>query len=317
MQQIKQMFIKYFPKKYSKYSKKIIANIWIVDQKLKLSYLFDLFKPNKEAFIMFLEELKQEKFISNDVIMFYFNTILFICNRNFCLEICKGSTTSNTTFIDVSSDKPKFIENIQNFPTLSYFLKLMHYLSTMDVTCPTIKTPKGVDLTCLYGLLLSYPLVFCVQKIKNSDCPDFCISEEVGKLNYVEKTNDGVLIKDDCFNEKFDDQHSINEINFSDILINVRVSIIYESFELVVMSFSYPKTLGSECESKIENWKKNWESRFENLKINFYSKKKLKNEKEETNTPQSHSDPTLLDETFKTCFYQIDIIEMPFGPVNM
>ena len=186
----KKLFNKHFLKKYHKYSNEILTNIWIVDRRLKLAYLFDVFKVEKKTMKDFLENLKSEKCISNEIILFSLKGTLFLCNKEFSKEYLDNNMISNVNFIDISSKKARLLDlqktssHEDTFPTssatsknptsmekciyvnssvnqtIAYFITLLQLLSNSHVKCPTIHPPPSINITTLYGLFLTYPLVY-------------------------------------------------------------------------------------------------------------------------------------------------------------
>jgi hypothetical protein len=157
-------------KKYWKYTNDIIINFKLVDLGLKPSFLWDLFVTDKNCILQLVEALQHSHLLdSHNVVIFIANEI-FIANKAVVITMfdnifCKRD---KKVMIDASDSLtiPKLLEQETNLDEISKNIRDALQRAECE-SALEIAVQSHWCVPTLFGLLLGYPVVYCLNSDSN------------------------------------------------------------------------------------------------------------------------------------------------------
>ncbi|XP_069141835.1 UPF0739 protein C1orf74 homolog [Argopecten irradians] len=237
---IRQFVSTYMGKKIKQYARELFTNIQLVDLHVKPSYLLDFGVDGIEKLVLLLEEMKRRDFITNSLNVLQLDFDFVIINPVTFKRIQSTELEKCHTIVDVSKSR--------NSPEVlckdgGVFDQIKRIFKDVLPDNNHIKhftvDCNSANLTTIFGVLLSYPIVYWFDN------------------------TDGVMAN--CLDMEPLESFKVTGWRHSD------------KCDHCVFSFSVPKSVFDDLESKVMKWFKvvfeetEWNQIFSDLKITHTS----------------------------------------------
>ena len=232
VRQCKSIFNSLFGRKASKFWRRLLLDIMLVDEGLKPGFLFDYACPSIDKLCTFIQELYEKGSIRNKLMVVSIEVDVFVGNIEVLLsnlrKIVATSVSNGQTdepgpmvLVDASDDieNPKKVDKCHETVIIKQIENILSQLSE-DRSRPMIALKcDGFCNTTLFGILLNYPVVYWTS------------SREGNCLGMV-------------------------PLNVYTLTIPVNKLMGPEfAFDYDIYSFTAPKALEKVCESVVEKWR--------------------------------------------------------------